>query len=146
SMPALTAIAVATCAVWPFIQPPRQDAARELVNTAMWVDTNVPADAVVLVHDAGAISTFAHRRAVDLVGLKTPSSIEAHRRLTAPSCGRDRPAAIADIAAARQTVSSSRRCEPRRRTRAATRSIVSRPRARPGSGFGVRSSGFQVLW
>jgi hypothetical protein len=100
SMPALTAIAVATCAVWPFIQPPRQDAARELVNTAMWVDTNVPADAVVLVHDAGAISTFAHRRAVDLVGLKTPSSIEAHRRLTAPSCGRDRPAAIADIAAA----------------------------------------------
>ena len=66
----------------------------------MWVDTNVPADAVVLVHDAGAISTFAHRRAVDLVGLKTASSIEAHRRLTAPSCGRDRPAAIADIAVA----------------------------------------------
>jgi hypothetical protein len=100
SMPALTAIAVATCAAWPFIQPPRQAIARELVDAAVWVDTNVPADAVVLVHDAGAISTFAHRRAVDLVGLKTASSIEAHRRLTAPSCGRDRQAAIADIAAA----------------------------------------------
>jgi len=100
SMPALTTIAVATCAAWPFLQPPRDAVARELVDTAKWVDTNVPADAVVLVHDAGAISTFAHRRAVDLVGLKTASSIDAHRRWTAPSCGRDRSAAIADIALA----------------------------------------------
>jgi hypothetical protein len=100
SVPVVTAIAVATCAAWPFIQPPRQAAAHELVDTATWVDTNVPADAVVLVHDAGAISLFAHRRAVDLVGLKTASSIEAHRRWTAPSCGRDRPSAIADIALA----------------------------------------------
>jgi hypothetical protein len=100
SMPALTTIAVATCAAWPFLQPPRNAVARELVDTAKWVDTNVPADAVVLVHDAGAISTFAHRRAVDLVGLKTASSIDAHRRWTAPSCGRDRPFAIAAIALA----------------------------------------------
>ena len=100
SMPTMTAIAVATCVAWPFMQRPRQPVARELVATATWVDTNLPADAVVLVHDAGAISTFAHRRAVDLVGLKTASSIEAHRRWTAPSCGRDRDAAIADIALA----------------------------------------------
>jgi hypothetical protein len=100
SVPVTTAIAVAACAAWPFIQPPRHAAAEELVDAAKWVDTNVPADAVVLVHDAGAISLFAHRRAVDLVGLKTASSIDAHRRWTAPSCGRDRPAAIADIALA----------------------------------------------
>ena len=100
SVPVMTAIAVAACAAWPFMQPPRHAAADELVNTAKWVDSNVPADAVVLVHDAGAISLFAHRRAVDLVGLKTASSIDAHRRWTAPSCGRDRPTAIADIALA----------------------------------------------
>jgi hypothetical protein len=100
SVPVMTAIAVATCAAWPVIQPPRHATAHELVDTAAWVDANVPAEAVVLVHDAGAISLFAHRRAVDLVGLKTPSSIDAHRRWTAPSCGRDRPAAIADIALA----------------------------------------------
>jgi hypothetical protein len=100
SMPAMTAIAVASCAAWTFIQPARQAVARELVATAKWVDANVPADAVLLVHDAGVISTFAHRHAVDLVGLKTASSIEAHRRWTAPSCGRDRPAAVADIALA----------------------------------------------
>ena len=100
SVPVMTAIAVATCVAWPFFQPPRDATAHELVDAAKWVDSNVPGDAVVLVHDAGAISLFAHRRAVDLVGLKTASSIDAHRRWTAPSCGRDRPAAIADIALA----------------------------------------------
>src|SRR5262249_3021598 len=58
----------------------------------------VPAGATLLVHDAGGVSEFAHRRAVDLVGLKTPSSIAAHLRWTWPSCGVDRRTALAAIA------------------------------------------------
>src|SRR4029079_17800981 len=50
-VPVMTAVAVAACATWPSIHPPRQAIAHELVDTAAWVDANVPADAVVLVHD-----------------------------------------------------------------------------------------------
>ena len=98
--PFLAVLVVATVAVWPLQQPLRADAAVELRTAAEWVDRNVPGDATLLVHDAGAISMFAHRRAVDLVGLKTLSSIDAHRRWTSPSCGRDRAKAVAEIAAA----------------------------------------------
>jgi hypothetical protein len=74
--------------------------ARELVNVAVWIDEHIPPDAVVLVHDAGVVSEFAHRRLVDIVGLKTPSSIDAHARWTGPSCGADRRTALAEIARA----------------------------------------------
>jgi len=97
---AVATVIAATAIVWPLIQPARVDAARELRNATEWIDANVPAGAVVLVHDAGAISVFAHRRAVDLVGLKTASSIDAHRHWTLPSCGRDRAQAVAEIATA----------------------------------------------
>lgn len=71
----------------------------ELVATAQWVDAHVPAGATLLVHDAGAISEFAHHPAVDLVGLKTPSSVDAQGRWTWATCGRDRRLALAQIAA-----------------------------------------------
>jgi GNAT superfamily N-acetyltransferase len=70
----------------------------EVRAAAEWVDAHVPADAVLLVHDAGGISEFAHRRAVDIVGLKTPSSIAAHERWTWPSCGARLGNAVVEIA------------------------------------------------
>jgi hypothetical protein len=56
---------------------------REARSTANFVRDELPADAVVLVHDAGHIA-WAQPRAslVDVVGLKTPSSTDAHRRHT----------------------------------------------------------------
>ena len=71
--------------------------ARESITAAEAVDRQVPDGAVVLVHDAGAISVFAHRRAVDLVGLKSPKSVAANARWTWPSCGADRADAIVAI-------------------------------------------------
>jgi hypothetical protein len=84
--------------LFPFIQPDRRMTAAELRDTSAWVEQHVPADAVLLVHDAGAISVFARHRAVDLVGLNTAGSIAAHRRWTLPSCGGARASAVADIA------------------------------------------------
>jgi hypothetical protein len=70
----------------------------EIKSSAEWLDTHVPPDAVLLVHDAGGVSEFAHLRAVDIVGLKTPSSIAAHARWTWPTCGVARGTALAAIA------------------------------------------------
>jgi len=72
----------------------------EVKAAAEWVDAHVPPGAIVLVHDAGAISEFAHHPAVDLVGLKTPSSIAAHARWTWPSCVVERGTAVNAIARA----------------------------------------------
>jgi hypothetical protein len=75
-----------------------QEFAREIKTSAEWLDTHLPSDAVVLVHDSGGVSEFAHRPAVDLVGLKTPSSLAAHARWTWPTCGAARSTAFAAIA------------------------------------------------
>jgi hypothetical protein len=72
----------------------------ELVPLASWVDASTPADSVLLVHDVGFIGRAAHRRMVDIVGLKSPRSTEVHGRVTAPGCGRDRSKAISEIALA----------------------------------------------
>jgi hypothetical protein len=71
---------------------------REAAATADWIDAHVLEGDVVLVHDAGVISERGHRRAVDMVGLKTPGSMAAHARWTWPSCGAERGAAIGAIA------------------------------------------------
>jgi hypothetical protein len=70
----------------------------EVKAAAEWVDVHVSPGAIVLVHDAGAISEFAHHPAIDLVGLKTPSSIAAHARWTWPSCVAERGIAVSAIA------------------------------------------------
>jgi hypothetical protein len=75
-----------------------QEFASEIRASAEWLDAHLPADTVLLVHDAGGISEFAHLRAVDLVGLKTPSSMAAHARWTWPTCGAARSTAFAAIA------------------------------------------------
>lgn len=96
--PAIVALLGVALAARPFLQPDRAARAEELRRVSSWVEQRVPGEDVVLIHDAGAISVFARHRAVDMVGLKTIASIEAHRRWTVPSCGRERTQAVADIA------------------------------------------------
>jgi hypothetical protein len=43
------------------------------VHIGLWLRENTPPDAVVTVHDAGAIRFFSERRIIDLVGLVTPT-------------------------------------------------------------------------
>ena len=66
--------------------------------TCLWCEENLPKDATVLIHDAGAISFYTHLHLVDVVGLKTPASVEAHRRFTYPSMGLRRGDAVNEIA------------------------------------------------
>lgn len=72
----------------------------ELAPLGTWIETNTPVDAVLLVHDVGYIARGSDRKMIDLVGLKTPSSVEVHLRKTLAGCGRDRATAISEIAKA----------------------------------------------
>ncbi|MCW5873363.1 MAG: hypothetical protein KIS88_01820 [Anaerolineales bacterium] len=47
----------------------------EMVATAHWVQENTPADAVLAVHDIGALGYFAPRPLVDLAGLVSPEVV-----------------------------------------------------------------------
>jgi hypothetical protein len=47
----------------------------EMVAIAHWLETNVPPDSLVAVHDIGAIGFFAPRPLLDLAGLVTPEVI-----------------------------------------------------------------------
>lgn len=71
-----------------------------LMQVAPWAEHNLPADAVVLIHDAGYIAYKTHLHLVDLVGLKTIESSKIHAQITAPSIGERRPEAIHRIASA----------------------------------------------
>jgi hypothetical protein len=88
------------CITTPGYAAGRRADATELKNIAAWSRANLPSGAQVLVHDAGVISTVERLTPIDLVGLKTPASIDAHRRLTWPSCGVERGRAVNDIARA----------------------------------------------
>jgi len=47
----------------------------EMVDTALWLRANTEADALLAVHDIGAVGYFGERRIVDLAGLVTPELI-----------------------------------------------------------------------
>lgn len=47
----------------------------EMVQTALWLNENTPADALIAAHDIGAIGYFAQRPLLDLAGLVTPEII-----------------------------------------------------------------------
>jgi hypothetical protein len=64
---------------------------------AQWVAGHVPMNAVIIVHDAGKISTIGEQPLVDLVGLKSSYSVAMHRRTTFEECRRV-PTAISNIA------------------------------------------------
>jgi hypothetical protein len=70
----------------------------ELARTTTWLNDNLPASSRVLVHDAGYVGFAGRFAIVDLVGLKTPSTRQAHAELTWPSCGAARGAAVVQIA------------------------------------------------
>lgn len=69
---------------------------RDNREMAQWVALHVPRQAVILIHDAGMISTIGEQP-LDLVGLKSPHSVSVHQRLTFAACRRV-PQAIDDIA------------------------------------------------
>jgi hypothetical protein len=47
----------------------------EMVDAARWLDANTPPDAVIAVHDIGAVGYFTDRRLLDLAGLISPEVI-----------------------------------------------------------------------
>jgi hypothetical protein len=47
----------------------------EMVDTGRWVAQNTPPDALIAVHDIGAIGYFGQRRLIDLAGLISPEVI-----------------------------------------------------------------------
>jgi hypothetical protein len=55
----------------------------EMVATAHWLRANVPPDALIAVHDIGAIGYFTQRPLIDLAGLITPEIIPIIRDETA---------------------------------------------------------------
>jgi hypothetical protein len=69
-----------------------------LDSVAEWSNEHIPSDATLLVHDAGYMSYATNFRLTDLVGLKTPSAIDANRKWTYASCGGERTRAVSQIA------------------------------------------------
>jgi hypothetical protein len=47
----------------------------EMVQIASWLRDNTPPDALIAVHDIGAVGYFANRPLLDLAGLVTPEVI-----------------------------------------------------------------------
>ena len=47
----------------------------EMVDVALWINENTPADAQIAAHDIGAIGYFAQRQLIDLAGLISPEVI-----------------------------------------------------------------------
>lgn len=72
----------------------------ELEPVARWVQQNTPADARLMIHDAGYIAYATDRRLVDVVGLKTPSAVPFNERFTLPSGGGKRARALDGFARA----------------------------------------------
>jgi hypothetical protein len=48
---------------------------KEMVGTAKWVDENIPPDALLAVHDIGAIGYFDRHPIIDLAGLVSPDVV-----------------------------------------------------------------------
>jgi hypothetical protein len=48
----------------------------QMVQTAEWINQNLPADAVLAVHDIGAIGYFTQNPLIDLAGLITPDVVD----------------------------------------------------------------------
>lgn len=69
----------------------------ENMTMGWWVEQNLTKNDVVLIHDAGYISTVTKSKLVDIVGLKTKDSVEINLATRYLSCGND-PRAIDAIA------------------------------------------------
>jgi hypothetical protein len=71
----------------------------EYADVASFCNEHLPPGSRILIHDAGYISYATKFPLTDMVGLKTPSSIEVHKQLTYLSKGQARSVAISKIAA-----------------------------------------------
>jgi hypothetical protein len=71
---------------------------RDSAGMADWINENLSPDARILIHDAGYIAFATQFELIDLVGLKTLSSISYHQRWTAPTNGAGRGEAIHQVA------------------------------------------------
>lgn len=63
-----------------------------------WCEGNLPADARLLVQDAGYVAYGSRFRIVDYVGLKTPEAMPLNKQLTWPSAGARRAEVVAELA------------------------------------------------
>lgn len=70
----------------------------ELAGVAQWARDTLPADARILIHDAGYMAYATSFHLVDVVGLKTPASAELHRTQGSAGPTSDRGRAINLIA------------------------------------------------
>lgn len=64
----------------------------ELAGVSTWVATHVPDASTVLVHDAGHVALVGRQHLVDVVGLKSPSSVPVHAAYTWAQCSSRTPA------------------------------------------------------
>ena len=83
---------------WRLFVRDRDSYTAALQSVAAWSNHHLPPTAKLLIHDAGYISNATRFQMVDLVGLKTPSSIEINRKYTYAACGLGRAFAIEQIA------------------------------------------------
>jgi hypothetical protein len=70
----------------------------ELEPVAAFAREHLPPNATVLVHDVGYVSTATSLHLVDMVGLKTPSSVPVNFEFIWKPCGRSRGAGLNKIA------------------------------------------------
>ncbi|MBZ5664746.1 MAG: hypothetical protein LAO30_09105 [Acidobacteriia bacterium] len=83
---------------WRHFLHDRDSYTQALSSVSEWSNHNLPPNSTLLIHDAGYISYATKFRMVDLVGLKTPSSIEFNRKYTYGTCGISRALAVGEIA------------------------------------------------
>ncbi len=84
---------------WQVNQKGLHTVAVEEASVASFCNQHLPPGSRILLHDAGYLSFATQFPLIDLVGLKTPSSVAIHRRLTYPTGGMTRAVAISEIAA-----------------------------------------------
>jgi hypothetical protein len=83
---------------WRHFLSDRDNYTQALFSVSDWSNHHLPPNATLLIHDAGYISYATRFRMVDLVGLKTPSSIDFNRTYTYGTCGLGRALAVGEIA------------------------------------------------
>lgn len=82
---------------WKFYLDELQKKFVEYDGTAKWCVNHLPANSMLLIHDAGYLAYKTPFHLVDMVGLKTPENIHYHQKITIPTRGDGRVTAIAEI-------------------------------------------------
>lgn len=82
---------------WRYYVTWRSACAKAFSNITQWCQQNLPKNAIILIHDAGYLAFTTHFHLVDMVGLKTPSSVYYHQHISVPTEGKGRNLAIGEI-------------------------------------------------